>query len=100
MGPREQPTQKQMVEKYRHVLGGLIADAYTTRAVGDALSERMRIAFRKVDEIIASIYADLLPPAPLPVKEAAQPQGARNGEVNGRTPAAGSGANGHAGQRP
>ena len=52
-------SQKELVEKYRHKLGGLIADAFVVQRQGSELSIAMRNSFRQVDAILAEIHADL-----------------------------------------
>lgn len=65
-------TRQDFIDGHRHRLGGMVLDAATAGASGEALSILCRNILRKVDQELGRIY-DELRPEPLPVKVPARP---------------------------
>ena len=57
---------KELVEKYRHEFGGLVADAFVVRREGSELSIAMRSSFRKIDDLLLRIHSEFAPDVPKP----------------------------------
>lgn len=50
---------KELIEKYRHEFGGIVADAFVVPRQGTELSIAMRNSFRKIDDLLLKIHAEL-----------------------------------------
>ena len=68
-------TRQEFVQRWRHELGGLVADAYAADAKGSELAIRMRYAFRRIDELLGQMHHELN--APVTPANGKPPAGAR-----------------------
>lgn len=59
-------TKQAFIEKHRHELAGLVADAFTVTARGGPLAIMIREAFKKIDARLALIYDELCPAPHVP----------------------------------
>ncbi len=60
-------TQSEYLDKYRHCLAGMVLDAATQNARGEALSLFVRQILGKVDAMLMRQYVDLAPKSPVAV---------------------------------
>ena len=74
------------IQKYRHRLGGMVADAATSRRTGAELSVALRDLFDKIDALLEEAYADA---SPVPVLTAPPASQAAPGPIQNHKPAPG-----------
>lgn len=48
-------TKEQLVEAYRHEFGGMIADVLSADRRGAELAMRLRLSFRRIDELLGKL---------------------------------------------
>jgi hypothetical protein len=57
-------TKQEFVDKWKHVLGGMVADAATRPSKGGELSMLLQGNFKKIEAYLSSMYDSLTRPAP------------------------------------
>jgi len=53
------PTREQIIERYRHEFGGMIADVVSTDKRGAELARRLSLNFARIDQLIGQMYDEL-----------------------------------------
>lgn len=59
-------TKQAFIDKYKHELAGLVADAAVTARSGAPLAEWLRRSMQQIDAKLGSIYDELTTPAEVP----------------------------------
>lgn len=52
-------TRQEFIELHRHQIGGLVLDAATAGRHGAELSQWLKLAMRKIDEMLSRAWADV-----------------------------------------
>ncbi len=54
-------TRQEFIERFRHVIGGMILDAATSGRSGEALSIRLRTTMDQIDRLLGQAFDSLQP---------------------------------------
>lgn len=54
-------TRQDFIDKHKHELAGVIADAAVVQRAGAPLAHFLRLAMQRIDQRLGSIYDDLQP---------------------------------------
>jgi hypothetical protein len=82
-------SKRAYVDRWKHVLGGIVLDAATVNRAGAELSLWIRTVLPRIDSILAQQHDGFFPPQTLPVKpENGQPEKIMTSAAGSPRPAA------------
>lgn len=79
-------TKQELVDRYRHRIGGLLADAATHDRKGGHLAMWLRCQFEEIDKIIGQMHDELFPEIKPEKKLEKPPAPSANGHPAPRIP--------------